>query len=167
MTTIVSPGDGQTQTSHALFDPEPHYGDGDNDALYNLFATWPENYFSSLPKPHGNRGVDEPYWALRQSRIFLDDCFRGGGARRLFTPVIPDPDKLERARLREQMKSKDTDNYIGSTVRFQSALYFAQEQAKSDAKLALELAKHCQRLGPWRVDSGVLDPSTSPLQVQV
>ncbi|OAQ61363.1 hypothetical protein VFPBJ_11445 [Purpureocillium lilacinum] len=46
----------------AVFDPELHYCDGDDNALYNLFATWPENYFSNLPKPHGNRGVDEPYW---------------------------------------------------------------------------------------------------------
>ncbi|KAK4089343.1 hypothetical protein Purlil1_6332 [Purpureocillium lilacinum] len=45
---------------HATFDPELYYGDGDDNALYNIFATWPENYFSSLPKPHGNRGVDEP-----------------------------------------------------------------------------------------------------------
>ncbi|KAJ6439092.1 hypothetical protein O9K51_08499 [Purpureocillium lavendulum] len=51
----------------ASFDPELHYGDDDDNALYNLFATWPESYFSSLPKPHGNRGVDEPYWDLRQS----------------------------------------------------------------------------------------------------
>jgi len=58
---------------HPAFDPELHYGDGDDNALYNLFATWPENYFSSLPKPHGNRGIDEPYWELRQSQIFLDD----------------------------------------------------------------------------------------------
>ncbi|KJZ69707.1 hypothetical protein HIM_10901 [Hirsutella minnesotensis 3608] len=56
-----------TLPPHSAFDPELHYGDGDDNALYNLFATWPENYFSSLPKPHGNRGIDEPYWELRQS----------------------------------------------------------------------------------------------------
>ena len=90
------------QAPRPLFDPQLHYGDGDKDALYNLFATWPENFFSSLPRPHGNRDTDEPYWELRQSRIFLDDCFRGHGTRRLFTSAIPGPDKLERQRLQEQ-----------------------------------------------------------------
>ena len=60
--------------------------------------------FSSLPKPHGNRGIDEPYWQLRQCPIILDDCFRGHGVRRLYTTAIPSPDKLERRRLREQVQ---------------------------------------------------------------
>ncbi|KJZ71257.1 hypothetical protein HIM_09330 [Hirsutella minnesotensis 3608] len=160
--TIIAlpPGDAQTRVSNALFDPEPHYGDGDENALYNLFATWPENYFSSLPKPHGNRGIDEPYWELRQSQIFLEDCFRGRGTRRLSTLAIPGPDKLERARLREQVNSGGADDYIGRTVRFESALDFAQEQAKFDTQLALELAKHCQRR---RVPSDNLDSSLWPL----
>jgi hypothetical protein len=66
-----------------IFDPELHYGAGDDNALYNFFATWPESFFSSLPKPQGNRGIDEPYWQLRLCPIFLDDCFRGHGVRRL------------------------------------------------------------------------------------
>ncbi|PWI63997.1 hypothetical protein PCL_07432 [Purpureocillium lilacinum] len=70
--------------SLAAFDPEPHYGDGDDNALYNLFATWPEAYFTSLPKPQGNRGIDEPYWEPWQSQIYLDDSFRGRGVQRLF-----------------------------------------------------------------------------------
>ncbi|KJZ71330.1 hypothetical protein HIM_09266 [Hirsutella minnesotensis 3608] len=60
-------------------------------------------------------------------------------------PSIPGPDKLERARLREQVNSGGADDYIGRTVRFEAALDFAQEQAKFDTQLALELAKHCQR----------------------
>ena len=31
-------------------DPELHYDSGDDDALHNILATWPENFFSSLPK---------------------------------------------------------------------------------------------------------------------
>ncbi|KJZ68513.1 hypothetical protein HIM_12097 [Hirsutella minnesotensis 3608] len=148
---------------HALFDPEPHYGDGDDNALYNLFATWPENYFSSLPKPHGNRGVDEPYWELRQSRIFLDDCFRRGGARRLFTPVVPGPDRLERGRLRQQATSRDAEQRTRSTVRFRSALDFAQEQAKVDNLLARELARHCPASATLRVAPEAPDPSSPPV----
>ncbi|KAM4061906.1 MULE transposase [Hirsutella rhossiliensis] len=84
---------------------------------------------------HGRRAISAaflnrmPYWELRQSRIFLDDCFRGGGMQRLFTPVVPGPDRLERERLREQATSGDTEQRTRSTVRFRSALDFAQEQA--------------------------------------
>ncbi|KAK4077247.1 hypothetical protein Purlil1_12430 [Purpureocillium lilacinum] len=156
---------------HPAFDPELHYGDGDDNALYNLFATWPENYFSSLPKPHGNRGIDEPYWELRQSQIFLDDWFRGHGARRLFTSFIPGPDNLERARIREQVKQANLDDVEQRTrtpVYFRSALDFAQEQAKLDKAVALELAHHCPTLAVERVAPGANDllsaaVPTSPL----
>lgn len=46
--------------SPAEFDPETHYGAGDDNALYNLLATWPDSFFSSLPKPNGKHGIDEP-----------------------------------------------------------------------------------------------------------
>ncbi|OAQ62573.1 transposase [Purpureocillium lilacinum] len=151
MTSTVTP-------PPALFDPELHYGDGDDNALYNLFATWPESYFSSLPEPHGNRGVDEPYWELRQSQIFLDDWFRGGGARRLFTFVVPGPDRLERERLRGQAASDDAEQHARGTIRFRSALKFAQEQAKFDNSLALELAQHCSGSAPRQGAPGALNP---------
>ncbi|KAK4068501.1 hypothetical protein Purlil1_13791 [Purpureocillium lilacinum] len=147
----------------ATFDPEVHYGDGDDNALYNLFATWPENYFSSLPKPHGNRGIDEPYWELRQSQIFLDDWFRGRGARQLFTSFVPGPDKLERVRKREQVNANNTEQHATSTIRFRSALHFAQDQAKLDNALALELAQHCLAPTTQWVVRGARDPP--PLSV--
>jgi hypothetical protein len=151
-------------TSTALppqaWDPELHYGDGDDNALYNLFATWPESYFSSLPRPHGYCGVDEPYWELQQSRMFLDDCFRGHGARRLFTPVVPGPDGLERERFREQALSDDAEPRVESSVRFQSALDLAQEQAKSDNLLALELARQGPGTRRRRLAIGAPDPSS-------
>ncbi|KAF5120881.1 hypothetical protein E5D57_013217 [Metarhizium anisopliae] len=131
------------------FDPELHYGAGDDNALYNIFATWPENYFSSLPKPHGNRGIDEPYWELRQSRIFLDDCFRGLGTRRLCTTAIPGPDKLESQHIRDQLGSEGTNGRIGAKYSFKSALDFAWEQAKVDSSLAAALAKHCRTSDSW------------------
>lgn len=142
------PSNDQSQVTQALFDPETHYGEGDDDALYNLFATWPENYFTSLPKPHGNRGIDEPYWEMRPSQIFLDDSFRRRGVRRLCASAIPGPDKLERERLREQLKSGGASDGTRKPFRIQSALELAQERARSDTLLALELAKHCQRPGP-------------------
>ncbi len=154
-----------TITHHSAFDPELHYGDGDDNALYNLFATWPENYFTSLPKPHGNRGIDEPYWELRQSQISLDDWFRGRGARCLFTSFVPGPDKLERARLRKRANSDDVELHTRSTVCFRSALEFAREQAKLDNALALELAQYCLAPATQRLARGARDPpapSASP-----
>ncbi|OAQ57749.1 transposase [Purpureocillium lilacinum] len=148
MTSTVTP-------PTALFDPELHYGDGDDNALYNLFATWPESYFSSLPEPHGNCGVNEPYWDLRLSQIFLDDWFHGRGARRLFTPVVPGPDRLERERLRGQTASDDAEQH-------------ARKQAKFDNSLALELAQHCSGSAPRQGSPGALNPPlwASPSQQQ-
>ncbi|KAJ6437900.1 cation transporter-like protein [Purpureocillium lavendulum] len=128
----------------AAFDPQLHYGDGDDNTLYNLFATGPENYFSSLPKPHGNRGIDEPYWELRQSRIFLDDRFRGRGARRLFTPAIPGPNMFERARLRERANSDDDGRHIRSTILGTGAygvVYLAVDAKTGDCYAAKCLEK--------------------------
>ena len=147
----------------AAFDPEPHYGDGDDNALYNLFATWPEAYFTSLPKPQGNRGIDEPYWEPRQSQIFLDDNFRGRGVQRLFKSVIPGPDKLERQRMREKAEHRDSEDGTGRKACFQSALEFALDQAKVDSMLALELAKHCSRLDSPQVATEILGAPTVPL----
>ena len=147
-----------TLPPHSAIDPELYYGDGDDNALYNLFATWPEAYFTTLPKPHGDRGIDEPYWELRQSQIFLDDWFRGCGDRRLFTSFVPGPDKLERVRSREQANSDDVELHTRSTVRFRSALDFAQEQATLDNALALELAQHCLTPPTQRGVRGARDP---------
>ncbi|EXU94593.1 hypothetical protein X797_012335 [Metarhizium robertsii] len=135
-------------------------GAGDDNAPYNRFATWPGSFFSSLRKPHGNRGIDEHYWELRQSRIYLDDCFRGSGTRRIFTPAIPDPDKIERRRLREQEKATEGSKRSGNKAQFQPALEFAREQAKADSSLAAVLFKHCQRLGSRGISSE-MSPSSS------
>lgn len=62
--------------------------------------------------------------------------------RRLFTPVAPGPDRLERERLREQAASDDAEQHTRRTVRFRSVLNFAPEQTKFDNSLALELAQH-------------------------
>ncbi|KAK4232655.1 hypothetical protein C8A03DRAFT_20094 [Achaetomium macrosporum] len=35
-------------------DPEEWYGYGDDDALYNLFATAPPERFTTIPRPHGS-----------------------------------------------------------------------------------------------------------------
>ena len=53
-------------------DPEEWYGYGDDNALYNLFATNPPAHFTTIPRPHGSQGLDEPWWELRNdSEIFL------------------------------------------------------------------------------------------------
>ena len=81
------------------------------------------------------------------------------------------PDNLERARIREQVKQSNLDDVEQRTrtpVYFRSALDFAQEQAKLDKAVALELAHHCPTLAVERVAPGANDllsaaVPTSPL----
>lgn len=62
----------QSSSSSLGPDPEEWYGCGDDDALYNLFATNPPAHFSTIPRPHGSHGLDEPWWELRNdSEIYL------------------------------------------------------------------------------------------------
>ena len=145
----------------AIFDPEQYYGAGDDNALYNLFATWPDNFFTSLPRPHGNRGTDEPYWELRPSSIFLDDCFRGSGTRRLFAPAIPGPGKLERHRLRREATPEDSRR-TELEVHFQSALDLARQQHNSDLTLHGASKNQLQQPGATTTGNLRLPPTLPP-----
>ena len=135
----------------ANFDPEPYYGAGDDNALYNLFAT---RLLHQPSRPLGNRGIDEPYWELRQSSIFLDDCFRGPGTRRLFAPAIPGPDKLERQRLRREATPED-GRRREAEAHLQSALGLARQQHNSDLILhgasKKQLAARCHNYGKFTI----------------
>nr|CEG03582.1 unnamed protein product [Fusarium acuminatum CS5907] len=58
-----------------------HYGVGDDEALYNLFASYPET-FTTAPRPHGSRALNEPPWGLRfDQEIHLSNDFSTQGGR--------------------------------------------------------------------------------------
>jgi hypothetical protein len=64
-------------TSSSGTGPEKWYGVGDDDAaLYNIFETFQEARFTTIPRPHGSQGLDEPWWNLhRDSKTFLTNNF--------------------------------------------------------------------------------------------
>ncbi|KAM4061687.1 MULE transposase [Hirsutella rhossiliensis] len=115
---------------------------------YTISSRHGQKATSLACQDHTARGVDEPWWKLRQSQIFLDDSFRGGGARRLFTTGIPDADKLERQRLRCLLRVEEVDARKQVVARFQPALTLAWELAETDSLLARELAKCREASGP-------------------
>ena len=110
--------------------------------------------------PHGNRGIEEPYWQLRLSQIFLSDCFQGRGTRQLYRTAIPGPDMLESVCMRQQVRLEESSTCKGAKFLFQPALDLVREQAKSDASVATELAKHCRTSGSR---SAVSDDICQPL----
>ena len=62
--------------------------------------------------------------------------------------------------MREHASLDDVEQETRSTVRFLSALYFAQEQAKIDNILARELAQHCTAITARRVAPNARGPSS-------
>ena len=52
-----------------------YYGLGDEGALENLFASYPQS-LSTFPRPHGSQGLNEPPWELRfDQEIHLSNDF--------------------------------------------------------------------------------------------
>jgi hypothetical protein len=70
-----------------------HYGVGDGDAIGNLFASYPQT-FSTVPRPHGSRGLHEPRWKLRfDHEIHLSNDFLPQRRRRQHVRIpIPGPE---------------------------------------------------------------------------
>ncbi|EAQ84699.1 hypothetical protein CHGG_08713 [Chaetomium globosum CBS 148.51] len=101
-----------TSSSSGLVpDPEEWNGDGDDDALYNLFATAPPERFATIPRPHGARGLEEPWWELRDDpEIYLSLDFP--------TPERP---------MHRQEKDR-TSRLRGLHTRFRSALEIYREE---------------------------------------
>ena len=79
-------------------DPEEWYGHGDDDALYNLFTTGPLACFTTIPRPHGSQGLNEPWYELRNDyEIFLSPDFSTPGRPMyLVRQALPGPILSER-----------------------------------------------------------------------
>jgi hypothetical protein len=97
-----------SSTSSSGTDPENWYGYGDDDAVYNIFATHPPALFSTVPRPHGSKGMNEPWWQLRNdSEIYLSNDFPSPGrpSQRVAQP-IPGPAPSERMQARHDAKAE-------------------------------------------------------------
>ncbi|KAH7119218.1 hypothetical protein EDB81DRAFT_248672 [Dactylonectria macrodidyma] len=99
-----------------------HYGVGDDDALYNLFASYPET-FTTAPRPHGSRGLNEPPWELRfDQEIQLSNDFttRGTRSQRVRMP-IPGPEIGQLPSSSPQQSAQQQSS--PTKPQFQSALF--------------------------------------------
>lgn len=68
----------------------PFYGIGDDNALDNLFASYPQR-FSDVPRPHGQRGMNESTWSMRNDHeiYFNTDLTLVSSSVRRVTELIP------------------------------------------------------------------------------
>ncbi|KAH6974771.1 hypothetical protein EDB80DRAFT_314534 [Ilyonectria destructans] len=68
----------------------PFYGIGDDNALDNLFASYPQR-FSDVPRPHGQRGMNESTWSMRNDHeiYFNTDLILVSSSVRRVTELIP------------------------------------------------------------------------------
>jgi hypothetical protein len=100
----------------------PYYGIDDDSALDNLFAVAYPQTFTTLSRPHGDKGLDVPSWALRPSAVWLwgRKPFRISKVR----DPIPDRDPLERKADRREAEKNETSITVGPRIGFQLALEY-------------------------------------------
>ncbi|KAK4067510.1 hypothetical protein Purlil1_13843 [Purpureocillium lilacinum] len=140
-----------------------HYGIGDDGALYNIFASEPET-FTTAPRPHGSRGLNESPWELRfdyEIRLSNDFPVRGRQAQCVRAPVPgPGIDQLSRScppRAAPEERSP-------TRPQFQSALSLVREVVGTDRRLTLELVRSYDRVCQWRKRWGYSPPGSDPFE---
>ncbi|KNB13731.1 hypothetical protein FOXG_14088 [Fusarium oxysporum f. sp. lycopersici 4287] len=128
---------------------DQYYGIGDEDALGNLFASYPQT-FSSFPRPHGSQGLHEPPWELRfDHEIHLSNNFPSGRTRsqRVRIPVPgPETDLLLSASSPRSTQRPPT----ATRAEFESALKLVREVIGEEKRLTIELARSYERVHQWR-----------------
>ncbi|KAH7460217.1 hypothetical protein FOMA001_g19619 [Fusarium oxysporum f. sp. matthiolae] len=128
---------------------DQYYGIGDEDALGNLFASYPQT-FSSFPRPHGSQGLHEPPWELRfDHEIHLSNNFPSGRTRsqRVRIPVPgPETDLPLSASSPRSTQRPPT----ATRAEFESALKLVREVIGEEKRLTIELARSYERVHQWR-----------------
>ncbi|KAH6870908.1 hypothetical protein B0T10DRAFT_417921, partial [Thelonectria olida] len=132
---------------------EQHYGIGDQDALGNPFASYPQT-FSSFPRPHSSQGLHEPSWELRSDyEIYLRNDFPSGRRRSqriraLITgsevdPLPPSPPTQPSTQLSTQSQCVTREG-------FESAMQIVRGVIGEGQKLTKELTESYERVHKWR-----------------
>jgi hypothetical protein len=115
-----------SSTSSSGIDAEKWYGYGDDEALYNIFGTYLPAHFSTVPRPHGSQGMDEPWWQLRNdSEIYLSNDFPypGRGGQRVTQPIPgPEPSDRRQARHDAHLERRERESRLrGLDTKFCTA----------------------------------------------
>ncbi|KJZ69596.1 hypothetical protein HIM_11010 [Hirsutella minnesotensis 3608] len=152
-----------TSSSDAESSIDQHYGVGD-DALYNIFAAHPQA-FTTVPKPHGLRGLNETGWCLRfDQEIELSNDFpTHGRPSQLARAPIPGPDTVPANCPRLPQLTEEQPS--PTAPQFQSALQIVREVIGTDRRLTLDLVQSYERVRQWREKWGYPSlPAGSPSQ---
>ncbi len=142
--TVGSPRSAASATSIGQY-----YGLGDEDALGNLFASYPQS-FTTVPHPHGSQGLHEPWWELRfDHEIYLSNDFLSALPRsqRVGIP-IPGPETDPFASDSPPQSAPSPPSAKGPG--FKSALKLAREVIGEGKTLTTELARSYERVRQWR-----------------
>ena len=126
-----------------------YYGIGDEDALGNLFACYPQT-FSTFSRPYGSQGLNEPAWDLRfDHKIYLQNNFPSGRTRsqRVRAPIPgPEIDPLPSISSLESAQQSPTT----TRAEFESALKVVREVIGEGRRLTIDLAQSYERVRIWR-----------------
>ena len=126
-----------------------YYGLGDEDALGNLFASYPQP-FTTSPHPRGSQGLHESWWELRfDHEIHLSNDFLSALPRsqRVRVP-IPGPETDPFASDSPPRSASSLPPATGPG--FKSALRLAREVIGEGKTLTTELARSYERVRQWR-----------------
>lgn len=128
------------------------YGVGDEAALENLFAAYPQR-FSSVPQPQGSRGLCEPAWKLRPDyRLYLrnefsPDRIRWNRVRALIPGAKIDPPSIYPSLPAEPPTTS-------TNVAFESALRLVRQVIGEDQPLTADVARSFEHVREWQQGLG-------------
>lgn len=143
-TTVDSP-----QSAASAASIGQYYGLGDEDALGDLFASYPRS-FTTAPHPRGSQGLHESWWELRfDHEIYLSNDFLSALPRsqRVRAP-IPGPETDPFASDSPPHSASGTPPATG--LGFKSALRLAREVIGEGKTLTTELARSYEPVRQWR-----------------
>lgn len=127
------------------------YGLGDDNALDNLFACYPQT-FSSSPRPYGAQGLLTPEWQLRYDyEIYLwNDFFPGPAQMQRVRAPIPSRELDPFASEPPESPASAQQPPTRTRAEFESAMSIVQEVIGEGRRLTIDLARSYERVRAWR-----------------
>ncbi|KFG84092.1 hypothetical protein MANI_015087 [Metarhizium anisopliae] len=127
------------------------YGLGDENALDNLFASFPQT-LSSLPHPRGSQVHDEPAWNLRSDHeIYLqNDFYRGQSRTQRVRALIPGPELITFASKPPELSPSAQLTPARTKYEFESAMSIVREVVGQGRRLTMDLIRSYERVRAWR-----------------